>query len=111
MYLGLCKGHDDRTARARACLKEAMSHLLTLKEDQMETTKLRRGTCNISLHLALCSEELRMPSQKQDGMSERGRQCWEKEGLTDVLPNCPKCLLDTVYLPGFKKPGQTKSRI
>lgn len=39
MYLGLCKGHDDRTARASASLKEALSHLLTLKGDQMETRK------------------------------------------------------------------------
>lgn len=39
MYLGLCKGHDDRPARASACLKEALSHLLTSKGDQMETGK------------------------------------------------------------------------
>lgn len=58
-----------------------------------------------SLHLALCSE-------KQDGMSERGRQGWQEERPTDPLLKCPKCLLlDTVYPPGFKKIGQTKSRI
>lgn len=43
MYLGLCKGHDNRTARARACLKEAMSHLLTLKGESNGNNQTKEG--------------------------------------------------------------------
>lgn len=88
MYLGLCKGHDDRTARAKACLKEALSHLLTLKGDQMETGK-NQGEEHAVFPWLSAQEELRMPSQKQDDMSERGRQAWEEEGPTGALLNCP----------------------
>lgn len=111
MYPGLCKGHDDRPARASASLKEALRHLLTFKGIKWKQEKTE-GNVQYSLHLALCSGGTEDAFTEVRDTAERGRQCWEKEGATDALLNCPKCLLlDTVYPPGFKKIGQTKSRI
>lgn len=43
MYLSLCKGHDERVANVSARLKEASSHLLILRGDQMETVRNSEG--------------------------------------------------------------------
>lgn len=68
------------------------------------SNKLRRGKCSIPHALLSAQEELRTPSQKQDCMFKRGMQCGEREGPTDALLHCPKCLLlAIVYPPEFIK--------